>query len=569
MESTTGPAEPAPSPGGLPLETLDPQGAFPRLDTAQIGVFRRYGERRSLRKDDVLAVQGEPSPAFFVVLEGAVAVLDARGTPQERLIRVVGPGRFLGELGVITRQPELVSSVARTDGAVLAVPLDDLRRLLADEPEIADLVLRAYLVRRTLALGLGFGFRVVGSPFDSDTLRLREFAARNRLPHRFLDLEKDPEAEAVLRELRIGPEATPVVIWQDRVLRNPSSTQVAEIMGLRGTISGVGACDLLVVGAGPAGLAAAVYGASEGLATIVVDAVGTGGQAATAALIENYLGFPVGISGSELAERATIQAGKFDAEVRVPAEATAIDADGGLVKVSFGDGTAVTARAVIIATGAHYNKLDVPGLERLDRVCVYYAATIIEARACIGEHVVVVGAGNSAGQAAMFLSERAARVTLVVRGPDLASSMSRYLADRLEKDPRIDVLLRHEVRELIGDEELEAVEVEDTLTGQRTRLPARDLFTFIGASPRTGWLAGRVALDSGGYVLTGDDAAATRLDPAHADPGHAPGLLETSWPGVFAAGDVRSGSVKRVTAAVGEGAMAVRHVREYLEALRV
>ena len=563
---TTDSAESTPSGAEVPPESSDPHGAFPRLDAAHIELISRYGARRSVRTDEVLAVEGEASPAFFVVLEGSVAVVGARGMPHERLLRVVGPGRFLGELGVLTGQPELVSSVVQTDGAVLAVPVDDLRRLLSDEPELADVVLRAYLVRRTLALGLGFGFRVVGSRYDPDTLRVRDFAARNRLPHRFVDLEKDPGAEALLRELEVRPEDTPVVIWHDRVLRNPTTAEIAEIMGLRASGSESGDCDLLVVGAGPAGLAAAVYGASEGLATILVDAVATGGQAATASLIENYLGFPAGISGGELAERATIQAEKFDAEVRVPAEATAIDGVGGRISVTFGDGTAVVATAVIIATGGRYNQLDVPGLDRLDRVSVYYAATSIEARSCIGESVVVVGGGNSAGQAATFLAEHAARVTLVVREHELTEAMSRYLADRLQKDRRIDVVVRHRVSELIGEDELETVVVEDIVTGERQRLPTRHLFTFIGARPHTGWLAGRVALDSGGYVLTGDDAAATPLASAYAGLGRLPALLETSWPGVFAAGDVRSGSIKRVTSAMGEGAMAVRYVREYLEA---
>ena len=506
----------------LPLEAPDSSGAFPRLDDAQIALFAAHGEQRAVAAGDVLAVQGESSPAFFVVLEGTVAVVDARGTPQERLLRSVGPGRFLGELGVITRQPELVTSVAETDGVVLAVPVDGLRQVLADEPELADLVLRAYLLRRTLALGLGFGFRVVGSPYDEDTRRLREFAARNRLPHSFVDVETDPEAEALLRELRIEPSDTPVVVWPDRLLRNPTTAEVAAVMGLQGIPSEQSSCDLLVVGAGPAGLAAVVYGASEGLRTVVVDAVATGGQAAAASLIENYLGFPAGISGNELAERATIQAEKFEAQVRIPAEAVAIESDGGLVKVSFADGTAVTAGSVIIATGARYNRLDVPGVDRLDQVSVYYASTLIEARACTGVPVVIVGAGNSAGQAATFLADCADRVTLVVRDDDLNATMSRYLADRLHRDPRIEVLLQHEVRELVGENQLEEVVVADTASGVLRRLPARALFTFIGALPHTGWLADRVALDASGYVLTGDDAARSTLGAVYADLGEHP-----------------------------------------------
>ena len=562
----TDPSASARAAAALPPGSADSSGAFPRLTDVQIELLAAYGQRRPVVEDQVLAVQGEPSPAFFVVLEGSVAVVDARGTTEERVLRSVGPGRFLGELGVITRQPELVTSIAETDGVVLAVPVDGLRRVLADEPELADLVLRAYLLRRTLALGLGFGFRVVGSPYDEDTRRLREFAARNRLPHSFVDVETDPEAEALLRELGIEPADTPVVVWPDRLLRNPTPGEVAAIMGLHGTRSERSNCDLLVVGAGPAGLAAVVYGASEGLRTVVVDAVATGGQAAAASLIENYLGFPAGISGNELAERATIQAEKFEAQLRIPAEAVAIEPDGGLVRVTFADGTAVTAGSVIIATGAQYNRLAVPGVDRLDQVSVFYASTLVEARACTGMPVVIVGAGNSAGQAATFLADHAGQVTLVVRDGNLSATMSRYLADRLHRDPRIEVLLRHEVRELVGDDELEEVVVADTDTGALRRFPARALFTFIGAHPRTDWLADRVALDAGGYVLTGDDAARAVLGTVYAELGRPPAMLETSWPGVFAAGDVRSHSVKRVTAAIGEGAMAVRYAREYLEA---
>jgi thioredoxin reductase (NADPH) len=443
---------------------------------------------------------------------------------------------------------------------VLAVPADRLRELATQDPALGDLILRAYLLRRETLIGLGAGFRIVGSRYSPDTRRLREFAARNRLPHRWIDLEKDKEAEALLRELGVAPEETPVVIWRgEQVLRNPSNAELARAIGLPTPRPGRDVCDLVIVGAGPAGLAAAVYAASEGLATVTLDAVATGGQAGTSPRIENYPGFPSGISGFELTDRTVIQAEKFGAQISVPAEATALAQRDGHHVVSLANGQSVAGRSVLVATGARYRKLAVPRLGEFEGTSVHYAATHLEAQACRRDPVAVVGGGNSAGQAAVFLASHAARVSLLVRGGDLRADMSHYLADRVERCPGVEVLLHTEVRELIGEDGvLEALVVEDNLTGERRRLEARALFVFIGAEPHTGWLGDQLALDDRGFVLTGADAV------RDAD-GRRPMLLETSQPGVFAVGDVRSGSVKRVTSAVGEGAMAVRLVHEYME----
>jgi thioredoxin reductase (NADPH) len=553
--------------GGPPTETPDLSGAFPRLEPAQIEILAEHGDRRPVRAGDVLTIEGEPNPAFFVVLRGKVAVLEGYQTPDERVVRIHGPGRFLGELGLLNGQVSFFTNVVAVAGEVLAVPVEQVRRLVAQDSGLGDEILRAYLTRRSLAIGLGVGFRIIGSRFSADYARLRDFASRNRLPHRCIDLETDVDAERTLRALRIGPRDTPLVVWRHHLLRNPSNAELAAMIGLPVPSDEPATCDLLVVGAGPAGLAASVYGASEGLRTVVLDAVAAGGQAATSSRIENYLGFPAGISGAELAERAVVQVDKFGAHTRVPATATALDRDDGHYVVALDDGGRATARAVIVATGARYRRLAVPRLDEFEENSVFYAATAVEARICADDPVVVVGGGNSAGQAALFLADHARSVTMVVREHTLDEFMSSYLADRILADGRIEVMSHSEVRELLGERGvLEAVVVEDTRTGRRRRVKARELMVFIGARPCTEWLAGAVGLDSGGYVRTGPSAA-ERDAEAFSEIGRAPLPMETSAPGVFAVGDVRSGAVRRVASAVGEGAMAVRLVHEHLSGL--
>jgi thioredoxin reductase (NADPH) len=419
--------------------------------------------------------------------------------------------------------------------------------------------MRAFLARRALLIGLGAGPRVIGSRFSRDTQRLRVFLARNRFPHGFLDLEEDAGAESLVNRLGLKPHETPVVIHGHEMLRNPSNDELARALGLRRPSKSETVCDLLVVGAGPAGLAAAVYGASEGLETVAIDAIAAGGQAGTSTRIENYLGFPGGISGAELAERSILQAGKFGARLLVPAEASGFCFHEDHYRVQLADGENVDARTVVIATGARYRKLDVPRIDELTGLGVYYAATAMEAAMCEHSNVAIVGGGNSAGQAAMFLSRKVSRVTLMIRGTDLSRTMSRYLIDQIERTGNIEVRTSTQVDELLGDRGLEGVMLTNG-SGQRTRLDVKALFVFIGADPRTGWLTEEVMVDGKGFVLTGPELVGAAADLGSVQPLS----LETSAPGVFAVGDVRSGSVKRVASAVGEGSMAVRLVHEHL-----
>ena len=555
-------------------ETPDVDGAFPRLSDAQIELLAAEGTTRAVEAGEVLYRAGDVDCDFIVVLAGLVALVEEYGGEREQVAGVHGRGRFLGGIGLLTGRPVFLTAVVKERGEILALPAPRLRELALKNPALGDLVLRAYLCRSALLMGIGAGLRIIGSRFDPGTRRLREFAARNRLPHRWLDLETDHEAEELLRRLQVSPADAPLVLWRDKVLRNPDNAELARAVGLP-TLHTLhtpnSVCDLLIVGSGPAGLAAAVYGASEGLATVAIDAVATGGQAERSPRIENYLGFPTGLSGEELADRAVIQAHKFGARLGVPAEAVSLAERDGYQVVRLADGSAVSGRAVVIATGARYRKLDVPRLADFEGLSIHYAATEIEVRMCGGDPVAVVGSGNSAGQAALHAAEHSPAVWLLVRGGHLGEHMSRYLVERIERNPRIEVALHTEVRELVGDGSLDAVVVEDNRTGRRRTLPARALFVFIGADPCTGWLAGSVTLDDHGFVLTGDEATPVPPDGARSTPDGARSTmdgvrarLETSRRGVYAVGDVRGGSVKRVTAAVGEGAMAVQLVHEFL-----
>jgi thioredoxin reductase (NADPH) len=554
-------ADPAPLP-----ETPDLQGAYPRLSDEQVQSLSAHGERRATRPGEILYRAGDENYDFFVVLAGTVAVVEQEDGGAERVVAVHGPGRFLGELSLLCDQAALLTAVVHEPGQVLAVPVERLRELVSQDPALGDLVLRAYLIRRSILIELGVGLRIIGSRFSPDTKRLLEFAARNLVPHRWIDLERDREAEELLKQLGVKPEDTPVVIWRgEQVLRNPSNPELARSIGLLDPSSGSISCDLVVVGAGPAGLAAAVYGASEGLTTVVLDGVATGGQAGTSPRIENYLGFPSGISGSELAGRAVIQAEKFGAHINVPAEAIALERHNGHHVVRLDGGPSISARTIVIATGARYRRLDLPRLEQFEETSVYYAATQVEARVCHNDPVAVVGGGNSAGQATVFLAQHAARVHLVVREDALGRNMSRYLVDRIERLGNVEVLCDSEVRELRGDDTLEALVVENNRTGERRTLTARAMFVFIGVQPHARWLADQLALDDNGFIRTGADAASPNTAGQAGQTGRQPLPLETSQPGVFAAGDVRSGSVKRVASAVGEGAMAVRLVHDHLQ----
>ena len=541
-------------------EPADRHGAFPRLDDDQRARLRAAGEVRAVRSGEVLFREGDASYDFFVVESGAVAIVQGYGH-ENRVVAVHGPHRFIGELNLLTGSPPVLTAVVRDGGEVIQMPAARLREIVAEDEELSNLILRAFLSRRSILIDVGAGVKLVGSRYSRDSRRLREFLARNRMPYRWMDLEEDEEADTLLRALGVAPAETPVVIGGRGVLRNPSNAQLGAMLGLGSRGVSPAMCDLVIVGGGPGGLAAAVYGASEGLDTQAIDAVAFGGQASTSARIENYLGFPTGISGSELAERAGLQARRFGARLVVPAEAVGLISEDGHYAIELADGSVVNGRTVIVATGARYRKLDLPELERYEGNGVYYAATQAEAQLCAGDPVLVVGGGNSAGQAAMFLSQHAASCRLLIRGDDLAKSMSRYLIDELDRRQQVELLTHREIVALKGESALEAVIVTDTRTEERQELEVKALFVFIGASPHTDWLRGHVAMDEHCFLLTGRDVPGGHL-AAHGD--ERPFLLETSQPGIFAVGDVHSGSIKRVASAVGEGSMAVRLVHQRL-----
>jgi thioredoxin reductase (NADPH) len=545
-------------------ETPDIYGAYPRLNEMQIATLEAGGTRRPVAPGEILVREGTRSENIYVVLSGKVAVIALDPSGEQRIIRVHGPRRFLGELGDLEGQAAFYTAEVVEPGEVLVVAAQLVRTLVAEDPVLSDVILRAYLVRRTMLIEEGTGFRIIGSCYSPDTTRLREFASRNRLPHRWIDLERDKDAERLLRRFGIAPQDTPVVIWGDEVLRNPPNSELARRVGLPVPDVIHDERDLVVVGAGPAGLAAAVYGSSDGLTTAAAEAIAAGGQAGTSSRIENYLGFPSGVSGAELTERAIIQADKFGADLMISAEARRLESDGGQHLVCLGDGSFAVGRAVVLATGARYRKLTVPGIEKFEGNGVFYAATFQEALMCGAGPVVIVGGGNSAGQAAVFLASRVSRVYLLIRGGDLGKDMSRYLVDQIERQPRITVYLHTEVREVHGRHRLETIVAEDNQTGERRRIDTTALFVFIGATPNTAWLNGAVSLDDYGFIATGSAALYSANGRPEPRINREPMMLETSRPGIFAAGDVRSGSVKRVASAVGEGSIAVRQVEQYL-----
>ncbi len=538
--------------------------AFPKLTEVQLAALGRctLTKLRPFRAGDKLFAACDRDQRFFVVKAGAVEIVDESGD-KPKTVTVHGPGEFTGDVGQVTGRPAIVSAVARTDGEAYEVSPDALRELLNNHPDLGDLVMQAFIARRQLLTGSGkfTGLRVIGSRYSRDTFRVRDFLSENRVPYTWLDLEADPQVQQLLTQFGLGVADTPVIAWGGKALfRNPSNRELADALGLRRPLE-KGVYDLVVVGAGPAGLAAAVYGASEGLRTLVLERSGPGGQAGRSMRIENYLGFPTFITGAELANSAVLQANKFGARLPVPTPVTRLTFDNSYAVLHLDGGEAVTAKCLLIATGAEYRRLGVEGCEPLEGRGVYYAATPLEAQMCRGSDVVVVGGGNSAGQAAVFLAGQVRKVYLVVRGDNLYKNMSSYLAHRIEQTPNIELLLNTEVVCLHGDGRLSKVELVSNKAGERRTVAAAALFSFIGASPRTDWLPPEVERDAKGFVRTGAPLA---MSP-HWSRRRQPFLLETSRAGVFAAGDVRSGSVKRVASAVGEGAMAVQFVHEYLK----
>jgi thioredoxin reductase (NADPH) len=537
----------------------------PALREDQTEILGRYGEKRMTEAGQVLFRAGDTQNDFFVVLEGEVEMIDDFAG-EARTMGVMRRGRFVGDLNMLIGQPIYLSAVVRVGGEVLEISRERLKEVVTEEPNLSDIILKSFLARRAWSVRAGLGLRIIGSRHSGDATRLRGFATRNRLPHVWIELEDDPNAEALLEGFGTGASETPVTIWQGKdVLENPTNAELARTIGLKVEVPRKRTYDLVVVGAGPAGLGAAVYGASEGLSTLALESTALGGQAGTSSRIENYLGFPAGLSGFELASRALVQADKFGAQTAVPQEALSVNREGDHYRIGLSEASEVVARCVMAASGARYRRLEVPGLERFEGVGVHYAATAAEAQPFEGEEVAVVGGGNSAGQAALFLAGRTRRVHLLIRGDDLGKGMSRYLVERVAGIENVELLANTEVRELVGEDRMEGVVVEDNRSGARRTLGTKALFVFIGAQANTGWLEGAVELDERGFVLTGGELGRSVLErEAWQELSREPYLLETGLPGVFAAGDVRSGSIKRVASAVGEGAMAVRLVHRYL-----
>ena len=543
---------------------VDGNIAWVTLSPAQIAEMMPFGHERAVAAGDVLYRAGEESQ-FSVVLEGAVEIVRESDAGDVQLT-VHDAGRFVGELSLLTGQRAFLTARVLLSGRVLVIGHTELRRIMSTKADLSDIIFRSLAARREVlrSIGAAAAIQIIGSQFSSEAMALRAFANRSRLPHVWTDLDDVDDPEVFLAGLGARPVDVPIVITPTATLRHPTPAAFAEHLGLTYRPIGPSVTDLVVIGGGPAGLAAAVYGASEGLDTVALDATSMGGQAGTSSRIENYVGFPNGISGDDLAVRAAMQAQRLGARLNSPCTVANVRGDEGLHVVTLADGSEILARALILATGARYRRLDVENLDRYEGAGVYYAATDLEARACRQQAVVVVGGGNSAGQAAIYLAQQGSAVTMVVRRDNLRDTMSQYLIARIEADPRIDLRVDTEVHELHGDPALEAVTLEDNGTTERRTFSCAGLFCFIGAIPATGWLDGTLALDRAGFLLTDRAIPDNLRAPDGPFGGREPLPFETSRPGVFAVGDVRQGSLKRVAAAVGEGSSAVRSVHDYL-----
>ncbi len=536
--------------------------AFPTLDPVQLERVAAYGSVRSVAKGDVLFTPNDAGYDFYALMDATVEIVH-RSANEARLIATHGPGRFLGDLGLMTGAKPLLTAEVVGAGRLVQVDPAAFRALLDGEAELSRIIVDAFLARRAI-LQQGEGarmLRIIGSRFMPAALRLRQFATRMRVPHVWEDLEDHPDVDAVLAAIGVGSEDMPVVVTATGVLRHPTPGELAETLGLSYRSVPGRVYDVAVVGAGPAGLAAGIYAASEGLSAVVLDTVGPGGQAGSSSLIENYLGFPRGISGRELTDRATAQAQKFGVSITSPCEAASLEVGGEVNVIRLRGGAEVPARVVVVATGARYRRLPLDRWEHFEGAGIYYAATDLETRSCAGQPVVVIGGGNSAGQAALFLAESASHVDIVVRRDGLEDTMSRYLIARIEVHPRIRVRPRTTVTAVDGDTSLSHIELTTT-DGTSSREACAGLFCFIGADAATSWLPPEVQLDRAGFVLTDRDVVA--LDAATEGANREVLPYESSVPGVFAVGDVRHGSTKRVAAAVGEGSASIRSAHQYL-----
>jgi thioredoxin reductase (NADPH) len=541
---------------------------FPQLTPAQIDRISSIGHRREVRKGDVLFDAGDQNTRFFVVLSGEIDIVRPIGDREEPVI-VHHPGQFTGEINMLSARRSLVRARMASDGAVIAVDRDDLRTLVQRDSEISEILMRAFILRRVALMAQGSHDMVLlGSRHSGSTQHIREFLSRNGQPFNYQDVETDPGVQVMLDRFHIGVNDVPVIVCQGgHVLKNPSIEMLASALGLSAELDATEVREVVIVGAGPAGLAAAVYGASEGLDVLVLESTAPGGQAGTSSRIENYLGFPTGISGQALSGRALTQAEKFGAEVAIGRTVVRLDCDSRPYRLYLSDGQVLRTRTIVIASGVKYRKLDLPSLARFEGAGVYYCATYLESQLCQNEEVAVVGGANSAGQAAVFLASTASRVHMLVRARGLADSMSRYLIQRIENTPNVVLRTRTQIDALEGDNGLERVGWRNVDTGERETRDIRSVFLMTGADPHTAWLEGCLLLDDKKFVKTGADLLPEDLAGARWPLSRRPYLMETSIPGVFAVGDVRSTSVKRVASAVGEGSICVQLVHRALQEL--
>ena len=545
---------------------------FPTLTQSQLARMRAFGRTRTVEAGEVLLDTADNHARSFIVLTGELDILRVCDG-QEDIVTTTRPGQFTGELNLLMGRRGLVRIRAVQAGEVIEVDHDDLLALVQSDNELSEILLRAFILRRVELIAHGIGDVILlGSSHSAGTLRVQEFLTRNGHPHAYLDLERDAGVQTLLDRFHVGVADIPVLICRgELVLRNPTNRQIAECLGFNEAIDQTHVRDVVVIGAGPSGLAAAVYGASEGLDVLVLEADAPGGQAGSSSKIENYLGFPTGISGNELTSRAYTQAQKFGAQVLIAKGATALACERKPYAIEVDNGPRVPARTVVIATGAQYRKLAIDNLAQFEGAGIYYGATFVEAQLCRGEDAIVVGGGNSAGQAAVFLAQTARRVLMLIRAEGLADTMSRYLIRRIERTPTIELRTQSEIVALEGpgkhgdaSARLERVRILDHQSGQVAPYDVKHVFVMTGAAPTTGWLNGCIVLDAKGFIKTGTDLTPEELTAAEWPLTRPPYLLETSLPGVFAVGDVRGGNMKRVASAVGEGSTAIAFVHKVL-----
>jgi thioredoxin reductase (NADPH) len=549
---------------GLPLTKSQREKIFPKLTSVQIDRIATRGHVRSMEEGEVLYEQGHRAAPLFVVISGELEVVRP-SVPVETLITTYESGQFTGEVGTLSGRRSLFRVRATKPGKVIELDRQQMLALIQTDTELGEILMRAFILRRVELIAAGVGDIVlIGSAYSASTLRIKGFLMRNGQPYSNMDLERDSEVQNLLDSFQISPGEIPVLICRGQlVLRNPTNQEIADCLGFNESIDQTHVRDLLIIGAGPSGLAAAVYGASEGLDVMVLETSSPGGQAGSSSRIENYLGFPTGISGQDLAGRAYVQAQKFGTDILI-AKATRLICDSKPYIVELESGARIPARTIVIATGAEYRRPPCKNLSRFEGAGVYYGATFVESQLCSGEEVIVVGGGNSAGQAAVFLAETTKRVHMLVRSAGLAESMSRYLIRRIEETATITLWPYTEIVAIEGGDHLEFVRWHNNQTGQTEEHKIRHIFVMTGADPNTSWLDGCVALDKG-FIKTGQDLSPDNLSAAGWPIMRQPYLLETSLPGVFAVGDVRGGSIKRVASAVGEGSIAISFVHKVLQ----